>query len=87
MNRSDWVFVGVRLYGLYLLISAALMLPVILDAMRMSAAEEFGAPVSAWMSGSVSILARALAGAGLCLGAPGIERWLAAKDARSAARR
>lgn len=87
MNRSDWVFVGVRLYGLFLLVSAALKMPMLLEAMRMSAAEEFGAPVSAWMSGSLALVAHVLAGAGLFLGAPGIERWLAAKDARSAARR
>jgi hypothetical protein len=33
MNRNDWVFVGIRLYGMYLLVDAVLSS---IDAMRAS---------------------------------------------------
>jgi hypothetical protein len=83
MNRSDWVFVGVRMYGLFLLVSAGLSLPTLLEASRVNAYQEFSAPVALWMSGLVSVVAHVLMGAALFLGAPTIERWLARKDARA----
>lgn len=83
MNRSDWVFVGVRLTGLFLLVQAALTLTGLLQLLDFHAEVEFVESSSLWMSTLGSLLVHALLGAGLFLSAPNIERWLAAKDARS----
>jgi len=32
MNRNDWMFVGIRLFGLYLIVSAILDVPTVLLA-------------------------------------------------------
>lgn len=74
MNRNDWVFVGIRLFGLFLVVCAILGLVGLslsfssTDTMASSAGE------------LIMIAAIALMGLMLLLGAPGIVSWLQRKD-------
>jgi len=77
VNRHDWVFVGIRLLGVFLIviatlgfIAAALNLFVVPGegASREGAGQLVGVGLTAWI------------GTVLCLGAPGIVSWLRKRD-------
>ena len=73
MNRNDWVFVGTRLYGLYLIVNGLLPIPVLIAA-------TWDTPIGPRM-GTLFSLATSLAmGIGLFLGAPYLQCWLEEKD-------
>lgn len=73
MNRDDWVFVGMRLLGLYELVEATVALPtVIAGSWNVPGANLLG-PVLSW--GLSAVL-----GAGLFVGAPYVAAWLRRKD-------
>ena len=80
MNRNDWVLVGMRLYGLYLLVEGVLSLPGVFAGAAMPTELR-------WHNVGVMLVIRVglagLIGAGLFLGAPSILRWLDRKDARA----
>jgi len=76
MNRDDWVFVGVRLVGLYLLVAAILDLPAVLLATRVPVGDE---PVLAGPMLTMGL--SAMMGVTLMMGAPVLVAWLAKKDA------
>lgn len=80
MNRSDWVFVGVRLIGLILLCRSTLQLPDSLEHYRETHLE--GVFVRVSRSGLAESILGWTLGIALFLGAPAIDRWLARKDAR-----
>lgn len=67
MNRHDWVFVGIRLLGVFLLVQGCLGLPVLLDCNPRVKAE---APII------LDPILRAAAGAFLAFGTLRICRWL-----------
>ena len=77
MNRNDWVFVGMRLMGLYFLVSSvqslAFQLPLTNAHDR-----------NLWLF--LPVVLQSLLGVVLFLGTPGIGRWLEDKDARVAGR-
>lgn len=74
MHRNDWVFVGVRLYGLYLVVRCVLGIPVIFTAMAVADGRSIGAIL-------LTVGFEGLMGVFLLLGAPGLSRWLEEKDA------
>ena len=74
MNRNDWVFVGMRLFGLFLVVQSILGMPDVLMASRLGWAG-VGTPL---LSAALSMLT----GVVLLLGAPWILGWFEEKDAR-----
>jgi hypothetical protein len=87
MKRNDWVFVGMRLVGLWYLVRGLIALPIALVG-----ATAFVLARGGWLESGASFtvsmdaLLGSLAGVALFFGAPAIERWLAVKDARIAGR-
>ena len=82
MNRDDWVFVGMRLIGLWLAVQSLVGVAAILTVQRQldgSLREN-----RFWFLGSsaVSLLISFLVGAGLFLGASYLDDWIRKKDAR-----
>lgn len=80
MDRNDWVFVGLRLAGLFLLGWSTLELPGMLEYYSITHRE--GTFVRVSRSGMADVILGSVLGVVLFLGAPGIERWLERKDAR-----
>lgn len=75
MKRDDWVFVGMRLLGLYFMAVALAGLPTVLV---FASEPEYGGKL---MSSTVMQLGvQLLIGFVLCMGAPGILSWLKHKD-------
>jgi hypothetical protein len=72
MNRDDWVVVGMRLYGLYLVVNA------ILGVMDLAQGLSLGPTNMGWQVVKVGL--RGLIGLILFLGAPGVMNWLKRKD-------
>jgi hypothetical protein len=81
VDRNDWVFVGLRLAGLFLLCRSALALPGVLETYTETHRTEVLYVLSA--SGIAEVLLGLVLGIVLFLGAPGIGRWLERKDARA----
>ena len=73
MNRNDWVFVGMRLYGMSLVVTSLLTVPSLLKRPEMQAL-----PGATWEV--VNLGLSFLIGIGLFLGAPAMTRWLQKKD-------
>ena len=69
MNRNDWVFVGIRLYGMYLLVDALI---IGLDAMRASSR------TSGWLVAKLIVML--VVGGALFFGTRLINAWLEHKD-------
>lgn len=74
MKRDDWIFVGVRLFGLYLV--GAVLLNLSSSWYMASAPRDTGWPKAALIVGLPLVL-----GLALFFGAPAIVRWLASADA------
>ena len=82
MNRNDWLLVGMRLFGLYLLVEGVLSLPAVFTPAATAMLAGFP-----WAFSSLILAMRAgltlLLGAVLFIGAPSIQRWLVRKDERA----
>lgn len=80
MRRDDWVFVGTRLGGLFLLCRGFLALPDVLEWHWKTHAQ--GALYALSAGGVAEVTLGWALGMSLYLGAPALQRWLARKDAR-----
>ena len=87
MNRADWIFVAVRLYGLYLLFTVLGFSLILLHDQLLGG--EFEGMSDFFMVSRVSlvslvlpIVTHSILGVALVFGAPRIGRWLESKDAR-----
>ena len=73
MNRNDWVFVGTRLLGLYLIVQAVMSIPGVLMFLSSELGPHAGVPPLTcglqWLMGTL-----------LFLGAPHLTRWLERRD-------
>lgn len=81
MNRNDWVFVGIRLLGLWILVQAVLSTPTAL----MVAQAELQSRSGISRNGASLLLSSGLTmlvGVILLLGASRLSTWLIAKDSR-----
>ena len=77
MQRDAWVFVGVRLLGLYYIASAFTGLPALFS---FDLAPQRARSLVA--SAVLHLVVQFLVGVVLCMGAPAILRWLQSKDSR-----
>lgn len=79
MDRNDWVFVGTRLGGLFLVCRSTLRIPAVLEFHRQTHHEGLLYGLSA--GGLAEAVLGWILGVLLFFGAPAVARWLAGKDA------
>jgi len=77
MKRDDWVFVGMRLLGIYFIAVALAGLPTLLIY-----SSETQLDAALMLQAAISFGVRLLIGAVLCMKAPAILGWLKKKDSR-----
>lgn len=83
MKREDWVTVGLRLYGAYLVINALLTAVALLLGASASADYDFGdVAADVVRTSGLTAAFQLLCGAVLFFGGASLAHWTGAKDAR-----